>query len=125
MLAGRSWRSAVGFLDRRAWLCSKWFMDKSEYIAEVKKRLVWIFKASKESYKIPNMVRHRLEGFMYAGVFLGLATQAEMRALIEDTHVAVFGETVEDRKKGKSATLPDIAINYDQYDSPTVLRSSK
>ncbi len=100
-------------------------MDKSEYIAEVKKRLVWIFKASKESYKIPDMERHRLEGFMYAGVFLRLATQAEMRTLLENTHVAVFGETVEDRKKGKSATWPDIAFNYDQYDSPTVLRSSK
>jgi len=100
-------------------------MDKSEYIAEVKKRLVWIFKASKEGYKIPDMERHRLEGFMYAGVFLGLATQAEMRTLLENTHVAIFGETVEERKKGKSATWPDIEINYDQYDSPTLLRSPK
>ena len=99
-MAAHSWRSAVGFLGRRAWLCSIWFMDMSEYIAEVKKRLVWIFKASKESYKIPDLERHRLEGFMYAGVFLGLATQAEMRALLENTHVTVFGESVEERKKG-------------------------
>ena len=42
-------------------------MDKSKYISEVKNRLTRMFNASKEGYIIPDIDRHRLEGFMQPG----------------------------------------------------------
>jgi hypothetical protein len=97
-------------------------MDKNEYLAEVSNRLTKLFKASKEGYKIPDIDRHRLEGFMQAGIFLQVATPAEMSKLLEDVHYSIFGKTIKERKSEVSASWSDIEINYDKFDSPTYLR---
>lgn len=97
-------------------------MDKSDYLAEINNRLTKLFKASKEGYKIPDIDRHRLEGFMQAGIFMKIATPAEMSELLEDVHYAVFGKTVQERKSELSTNWSDIEIDYDKFDSPTYLR---
>ena len=97
-------------------------MDKNEYLTEVNKRLTKLFRASREGYKIPDIDRHRLEGFMQAGIFMGIATPAEMSKLLEEAHYSVFGKAIRDRKSGLSATWTDIEVNYDKFDSPTFMR---
>ncbi len=97
-------------------------MDKKEYLAEVTKRLTRLFKASKEGHKIPGIDRHRLEGFIEAGIFMRIATPAEMSKLLEEAHYSVFGKTIQGRRSEKSASWPDIEIDYDKFDSPTYLR---
>jgi len=59
-------------------------MNREHYIKEVEKRLNRIFTASKEGYKTPPTERHRLEGFMAAGVFMGLATNAELAKVMDE-----------------------------------------
>ena len=97
-------------------------MDKSDYMAEIQNRLNKIFRASAEGYKVPDIDRHRLEGFMQAGVFLKIATPAEMTSLLEEVHYSVFGKTIQERKAEKSAGWSDIEVDYGQFDSPTYLR---
>ena len=97
-------------------------MDKSDYLAEISNRLTKLFKASKEGYKIPDIDRHRLEGFMQAGIFVKIATPAEMSKLLEEAHYSVFGKTIKERKSEKSASWSDFDIYYDKFDSPTYLR---
>ena len=97
-------------------------MDKSDYLAEISNRLTKLFKASKEGYKIPDIDRHRLEGFMQAGIFVKIATPAEMSKLLEEAHFSVFGKMIKERKSEKSASWSDFDINYDKFDSPTYLR---
>ena len=97
-------------------------MDKKEYLAEVNKRLTRLFRASKEGYKIPDIDRHRLEGFLHAGIFMKIATPAEMSALLEDVHSSIFGKTIKERKSEVSVSWSDIEIDYDKFDSPTYLR---
>jgi hypothetical protein len=97
-------------------------MDKNDYLAEVSRRLTQLFKASKEGYKIPDIDRHRLEGFMQAGIFMKVATPAEMSKLLEDVHYLVFEKTIPERKSEKSTNWSDIEIDYDKFDSPTFLR---
>ena len=97
-------------------------MDKSDYLAEISNRLNKMFKASKEGYKIPDVDRHRLEGFMHAGLFMKIVTPAEMSKLLEDAHYSVFGKTIKDRKTAISANWSDFEIDYDKFDSPTFLR---
>ena len=97
-------------------------MDKKEYLAEISNRLTKLFNASKEGYKIPDIDRHRLEGFLHAGIFMKIATPAEMSALMEDIHLTVFGKTIQERKSEVSANWSDIEIDYAKFDSPTYLR---
>ena len=97
-------------------------MDKSDYLAEISNRLTKLFKASKEGYKIPDIDRHRLEGFLHAGIFMQIATPAEMSELLERAHYSVFGKTVQERKAEKSTGWSDIEVDYGLFDSPTYLR---
>ena len=97
-------------------------MDKNDYLIEINKRLTKLFKASKEGYRILDIDRYRLEGFMQAGIFMKIATPAEMSALMEDVHYSIFGKTTRERRSEKSTTWSDIEIDYDKFDSPTYLR---
>ena len=97
-------------------------MDKSDYLAEINSQLNKIFRASREGYKIPDIDRHRLEGFMRAGIFMKITTPAEMSELLEDVHYAIFGKTIRERKSEKLATWSDYEIDYGQFDQPTYLR---
>ena len=97
-------------------------MDKNEYLTEVNKRLTKTFRASKEGYKIPDIDRHRLEGFMQAGIFMEISTPAEMSELLENVHYSVFEKTILERKSEVSATWTDIEVDYDKFDSPTFMR---
>ncbi len=49
-------------------------MDKKLYMAEVSAKLGRFFNTTKEGHKPPLSDKHRCEGFMQAGVFLGIAT---------------------------------------------------
>ena len=73
-------------------------MNKDNYLIEVEKRLTRIFMASKERYKISPVERHRLEGFMSAGVFMGLVTNTMLAKLMNEIHVNIFGKTIQQRK---------------------------
>lgn len=97
-------------------------MDKSDYLAEISNRLNKMFRASKEGYKIPDIDRHRLEGFIHVGSFMKITTPAEMSKLLEEAHYSVFGKTIRDRKSEQSTSWSDIEIDYDKFDSPTYFR---
>jgi len=49
-------------------------MNKEKFLSEVTNRLSRQFHASKEGYRIADSERHRLEGFIQAGIFLQIAT---------------------------------------------------
>lgn len=96
-------------------------MNKSEYIAEVTRQLEAIYRLCKSGITTDTKAKHHCEGFMQAGEFLGLVTREELSILIESTHLAVFGETVAQRKARKDTQLqwPSETIDYSRYDSPT------
>ncbi|WP_374972762.1 hypothetical protein [Spongiibacter marinus] len=97
-------------------------MDKDAFIVEVEKRLLIIFKSARDGYKPSPTDKNRLEGFMQAGVFLGVVENAEMSALMERTHFTVFGKSIAERKTERSMKWSDEAIDYSQFESPTYER---
>ena len=97
-------------------------MNRENYISEVEKRLNRIFIASKEGYKVPHVERHRLEGFMSAGVFMGHVTNAELAKLMDKIHVNIFGKTIQQRKAELPGSWQEEGINYSHYDQPTFER---
>jgi len=97
-------------------------MNREYYLNEVEKRLNRIFTASKEGYKTPPVERHRLEGFMAAGVFMGLVTNAELAKVMDEIHVRLFGKTIEQRKVELPGSWQEEDIDYSFYDQPTFER---
>ncbi len=99
-------------------------MNKDKYINEVEKRLSQMFSASKEGYKASSVERHRLEGFMRAGVFLGLVSNEEMASLMNACHLTVFAKTIEQRKAELASRWCEESIDYSQYETPAYERRS-
>lgn len=97
-------------------------MNKDEYINEVDQRLRILFQTSKEGYKLSPVERHRLEGFMRAGVFMGVVSNEEMSKLMNACHLDVFGKTIDQRKVELSGAWQDESIDYSHYDQPTFER---
>ena len=97
-------------------------MSKQNYLNEIEKRLNRIFLASKEGYKSSPEDRHRLEGFMHAGVFMGLVTNAELAKFMDEIHVRIFGKTIQQRKTELASNWREETIDYGQYEQPTFER---
>ncbi|WP_323845566.1 hypothetical protein [Microbulbifer magnicolonia] len=97
-------------------------MDREAYIDEVKRRLTLMFRASRDGYKAPATERHRLEGFMQAGIFLGLARKSELAQIMNEIHVEIFGKTIEERKSESAALWISEDVDYGQYEQPAYQR---
>ena len=94
-------------------------MNKQKFLSEVQDRLIKVFHASKEGYKVPEVQRYRLEGFIHAGVFMKLVSNVEIQALMNEIHLSIFNMTIEERKQKNGASWNDESIDYSQYDMPT------
>ena len=97
-------------------------MNREIYINEVEKRLNQLFSASKDGYKASPVERHRLEGFMRAGVFMCVVSSDDMAQLMHSCHFSVFGKTIEQRKSELSTKWQDEAIDYSHYEQPAYER---
>ncbi len=93
-------------------------MNKQHFLDEVEKRLAKLLSASKQGYPPSPLERHRLEGFMEAGVFLGLVSPQELNDLKENTCQAIFHMSVAERIKHKKRSWPVDEIDYSQYEKP-------
>ena len=98
------------------------YKKADEYMGEVSNRLSKIFRASKAGYKVPDAERHRLEGFIQAGIYLEIVTNSEMKETMEQVHFSVFGKTIKQRHKEKPVAWPEVVFEYDRYDQPTRVR---
>ncbi|WP_146047829.1 hypothetical protein [Zhongshania marina] len=96
--------------------------SKMEFTEELQRQITRICRASKEGYKTSAVDRHRLEGFIHAGVFLGLTTNAAAKNLLESTYLAITGETLNQASTKPNETMSVDLPNYERFDTPTYLR---
>jgi hypothetical protein len=96
--------------------------DRENYLHEVENRLMRMFRASRDGHKAAAEERHRLEGFMQAGAFLGLAAGDELKFLMNQVHVDVFGKTIQDRQTEQSTVQIPESIDYSKYEQPAYER---
>ncbi|MCK7598933.1 hypothetical protein M0G74_16790 [Microbulbifer sp. CAU 1566] len=97
-------------------------MDKPTFLNEVERRFTQLFKASKGGYAIPPAERHRLQGFMQAGVFMNLCNRSELNAIMEKTHLAIFRKTIEERKLDTPVSWIYEETDYSLYETPAYER---
>ena len=96
-------------------------MNKSRFIREVTRQLEALYRATKSGVEQGAKVKHRCEGFMQAGEFLQIVTKEELTDIMEKTHIKVFGETFEQRKKRlvDRHQWPKEVVDYREFETPT------
>jgi hypothetical protein len=101
-------------------------MNKDGYLKEVESRLLRMFKGAKEGHKAHAIERHRLEGFMQAGVFLDLTSNDELSSIMEQKHVEVFGMSISERESEMQEGWKGVKkMDYSYFDKPTFERKSQ
>jgi hypothetical protein len=96
--------------------------DRAHFLSEVEARLLRLFSASKSGYRTSPQERHRLEGFMQAGVFLGLTDNAALEALMEQCHQSVFNKSIAERRAENPLNASYERIDYSPYEQPAYTR---
>jgi len=95
---------------------------RQQFIEEAKQRLLTMFNNSKQRIKATDAERFRLQGFMQAGVFLGLSSNNELQQLMEEMHKQVFSMSIRERRLQQEAGRIAEGIDYSLYDQPTYSR---
>ncbi len=62
---------------------------KAHYLESLRKQLQAIYGAAGSGLPAPLAMQHRCEGFMQAGLLLGIVSQEELRRCIEAAHRAL------------------------------------
>ncbi|AQQ66522.1 hypothetical protein Mag101_01815 [Microbulbifer agarilyticus] len=94
-----------------------------KFAEEVARRLRQLFANSKLGMQIPVVERHRLEGFMQAGIYLGINSKTELAQLMEEIHIEVFGKTIAEHKAEAPNAWVFEEIDYRQFDTPAYERN--
>lgn len=97
-------------------------MNKEPFMKEVERRFIQLFKVSKSGHPIPPVERHRLQGFMQAGVFMELCNRSELNEVMERTHLEIFRKTIEQRKVDAPISWIYEETDYSPYETPAYER---
>ena len=100
-------------------------MNKEAFKEECKRQLTQYFELLRKNI-LDDELKHRVQGFINAGEYLTVISRAEAIALMDETHIAVFGMTHEQRKIRK-AEIKSVRNDQDTsiFDIPAVERLVK
>ena len=97
-------------------------MSTEVYLTEIRDQLRIYFLGIKNGQDPALPTKYQLEGFMRAGVILGITSNADLQKMMEEIHQQVFNESIEGRKLRKSGRYSELNVNYAQYESPAISR---
>jgi hypothetical protein len=97
-------------------------LNKEKYLSEIEHQYRLMCVALKAGTKISELEKGRFEGFIRAGLVIGVVTYDEMQELLEDVHFTVFKKSIAERKSDGNEWCPEGAIDFKFYDSPAYER---
>jgi len=99
-------------------------MNNQQYLAFCRSELHRVFELTKAGTS-DNKLKFRVEGLLHGAVLLELCTQEEVQHIMEEEHLAVFGESISQRRQRKSSLSELKADDPDAYfDIPAIARRS-
>ncbi len=94
-----------------------------DFSNELKRRFTQMCLASKEGYKASPTERHRLEGFIQAGVYVGLIDNSSAKKTLETVYQDIFQEPMSTAAKPNASNWRLELRDYSLYDTPAYLRA--
>jgi hypothetical protein len=89
-------------------------MDQQLFLQEVQRQFEQLFLAKKAGQNV-QILKHRAEGFFYAGELLGLVDKPQLQQLMEDIYLQVFGVSLQKTSAYKSERKQAIENEFYQY----------
>lgn len=100
-------------------------MAQSEiFLKSVESQLVSFYEDLKRTNKANEITKARIEGYMLAGVHLGLTDNEFLQKMVSDVHWSVFGKSIEQRRMDKALAFHSDR-DWDIYDKPSHLRAGQ
>lgn len=97
-------------------------MTTSEFKEYCLKQLIGVFTQAKRGTK-DVILKARVEGILHAGEVLGLFSRLESQEIVEQAHIAVWGESVAFRQqRSKQLKIAIETGDFAVFESPAVLR---
>ena len=93
-------------------------------MAGFEKRLMSIYRQSLEDLTPSKQERLQFEGYMDAGIEIGVVDKAGLQSFIDGKHYDMFGQTIKargDERKRKEG-LNRESSTYESYDAPAWIR---
>ena len=95
--------------------------DKEKFLDDFKVILEDLYKVQRKKGSPNKEKKGFVDGFMHAGILIGLVDIEELQKQIDQVHLDVFGKTLEERK----ALIKSAQLSEDVLDIPTFHRLGK
>ena len=96
--------------------------QKSKYIAGIKELLQLFYSTKDLNSAYRKKLESKIDGFIAAGILIGLISKPELQTIIDTEHMSAFGMTRNERREKLKFQSKGVAIDWDIYDIPTIHR---
>ena len=96
--------------------------QKSKYIAGIKELLQLFYGTKDLNSAYRTKLESKIDGFIAAGILIGLISKPELQKIIDAEHMSAFGMTRNERREKLKFQSKGVAIDWDIYDIPTIHR---
>lgn len=91
--------------------------QREVFLESVQNQLIALYAKQKDIGKQDELLKHRIEGFMFAGIMTEMATNEELSSMIDKIYYDTFGMTPIERKLQKEKGDME-EVDWTYYDSP-------
>lgn len=97
---------------------------KGIFMAGFEKRLMSIYRQSLEGLTPSKQERLQFEGYMDAGIEMGVVDKVGLQSFIDEKHSEVFGQTIRERgeERKRKEGLNRESSTYESYEVPAWIR---
>ena len=95
--------------------------DKEKFLDDFQVILEDLYKVQRKKGSQNKEKKGFVDGFMHAGILIGLVDIEELQKQIDQVHMEIFGKTLEERK----ALIKSAQLSEDVLDIPTFHRLGK
>jgi hypothetical protein len=95
---------------------------QSKYIASVRERLQRVYSVGEKTSKRAKY-RDQLEGYLKAGLLLGVIEESDIHNIVNEEHHKAYGTSLKERELRSKLPEHEQKPNWDSYDRPSYQRN--
>ena len=96
--------------------------QKIRSLEQAKEHLVKLYGIENDKSQAYHQLKSRLDGFIEAGLVVGIVDNKELQNLIDAAHINAFGMTRKQRQAASKLDTRDTKVNWGVYDTPAIHR---